>query len=90
MHRLARLSPRKSQVMELRYFGGLNVREMAELLGVSISTISREQKTAEACLSPGDGELSRRGTRERALAVVKVYRCYARPARFPAVSRDYT
>lgn len=50
MSRLARLSPRKSQVIELRYFAGLNVEETAELLGVSIATISREQRTAEAWL----------------------------------------
>lgn len=48
---LARVSPRKAQVIELRYFGGLNVEEMSDLLGVSIATISREQKTAEAWLS---------------------------------------
>jgi RNA polymerase sigma-70 factor (ECF subfamily) len=39
------------QVIELRYFGGLNVEETAEILGVSIATVSREQKTAEAWLS---------------------------------------
>jgi len=50
MERLARVSPRKAQVIELRYFGGLNVEEMAEIMGVSIATISREQRTAEAWL----------------------------------------
>jgi RNA polymerase sigma factor (TIGR02999 family) len=48
---LARLSPRKAQVIELRYFGGLNVEETAEMLEVSIATISREQRMAEAWLS---------------------------------------
>jgi RNA polymerase sigma-70 factor (ECF subfamily) len=48
---LARLSPRKAQVIELRYFGGLNVEETAEMLNVSIATISREQRMAEAWLS---------------------------------------
>ena len=48
---LARLSPRKAQVIELRYFGGLNVEETAEMLDVSIATISREQRMAEAWLS---------------------------------------
>jgi RNA polymerase sigma-70 factor, ECF subfamily len=57
---LARISPRKAQVIELRYFGGLNVEETAQILDVSIATISREQRMAEAWLSqamaklPGD------------------------------------
>lgn len=50
LEKLARLNPRKSRVIELRYFGGLNVEEMAEVLGVSIATVSREQKMAEAWL----------------------------------------
>lgn len=48
---LARWSPRKAQVIELRYFGGLNVDETAQALDVSIATISREQRMAEAWLS---------------------------------------
>jgi RNA polymerase sigma factor (TIGR02999 family) len=48
---LARLSPRKAQVIELRYFGGLNVEETAQMLEVSIATVSREQRMAEAWLS---------------------------------------
>jgi DNA-directed RNA polymerase specialized sigma subunit len=34
----------------MRYFGGLNGEEIAELLGVSAATISREQVAAEAWL----------------------------------------
>ena len=37
-------------MIELRYFGGLNVEEIAELLAVSPATVSREQKMAEAWL----------------------------------------
>jgi RNA polymerase sigma-70 factor, ECF subfamily len=48
---LARLSPRKAQVIELRYFGGLSGGEVAEILDVSTATISREQRMAEAWLS---------------------------------------
>lgn len=48
---LARFSPRKAQVIELRYFAGLNVEETAQALAVSIATISREQRMAEAWLS---------------------------------------
>jgi RNA polymerase sigma factor (TIGR02999 family) len=49
--RLAAFSVRQARVIELRYFGGLNVEEMADLLAVSPATISREQKSAEAWLS---------------------------------------
>jgi RNA polymerase sigma factor (TIGR02999 family) len=54
--RLAQLSPRKAQVIELRYFGGLNVEETAQMLEVSIATISREQRMAEAWLSKAMSE----------------------------------
>jgi RNA polymerase sigma factor (TIGR02999 family) len=50
LDQLARVSPRQARVIELRYFAGLNVEEMAELLDVSPATISRDQKTAEAWL----------------------------------------
>jgi len=49
--RLAGFSPRQAQVIEMRYFGGLNVEEVADLLEVSAATISREQRSAEAWLS---------------------------------------
>jgi RNA polymerase sigma factor (TIGR02999 family) len=49
--RLATFSVRKAKVVEMRYFGGLKVEEIAELLDVSIATVSREQRTAEAWLS---------------------------------------
>lgn len=48
---LARLSPRKAQVIELRYFAGLNVEETAEVLETSPATVSRDQRMAEAWLS---------------------------------------
>lgn len=51
LDRLAGLSPRKAEVIELRYFGGLNVEETAEVLEISIATVSREQRMAEAWLS---------------------------------------
>lgn len=53
---LARFSPRKAQVIELRYFGGLNVEETAQMLDVSIATVSREQRMAEAWLSQAMSE----------------------------------
>jgi RNA polymerase sigma-70 factor (ECF subfamily) len=53
---LARLSPRKAQVTELRYFGGLNVEETAAVLKLSIATIGRNQRMAEAWLSQAIAE----------------------------------
>ena len=47
---LADLDPRKSQVVELRFFGGLNTEEIAEVLGVSSDTILRDWKTAKVWL----------------------------------------
>jgi RNA polymerase sigma factor (TIGR02999 family) len=51
LQQLSRLNPRQAQVIEMRYFAGLNVVEMAAVLGVSPATISRDQKTAEAWLN---------------------------------------
>jgi len=37
-----------SQVVELRFFGGLTVQEAAEVLNVSQETVNRDWKTAKA------------------------------------------
>jgi RNA polymerase sigma factor (sigma-70 family) len=47
---LAELAPRKAEVVELRFFGGLTVDETAEVLHVSAITVMREWKTAKAWL----------------------------------------
>ena len=47
---LAREDPRKSQVVELRFFGGLSVEETAEALGISSDTVTRDWKLARAWL----------------------------------------
>jgi RNA polymerase sigma factor (TIGR02999 family) len=47
---LAFLDPRKSQVVELRFFGGLSVEETAEALQVSPRTVMREWSLAQAWL----------------------------------------
>jgi len=47
---LARLDPRKSQVVELRYFGGLSIEETAEVLEVSEMTVRRDWRAAKAWL----------------------------------------
>jgi RNA polymerase sigma factor (TIGR02999 family) len=45
---LAKFDPRKSQVVELKFFGGLTVEESAAFLKVSPETVMRDWKTAKA------------------------------------------
>lgn len=47
---LAEFDPRKSRVVELRFFGGLSVEETAEVLDVSPQTVLRDWKLAKAWL----------------------------------------
>jgi RNA polymerase sigma factor (TIGR02999 family) len=47
---LAQADPRKSQVVELRYFGGLSVEETAEALQVSPDTVTRDWRLARGWL----------------------------------------
>jgi RNA polymerase sigma factor (TIGR02999 family) len=47
---LAQLDGRKSQVVELRYFGGLSLEETAETLNVSLMTVRRDWRAAKAWL----------------------------------------
>ena len=53
---LARIDPRKTKAIELRFFGGLSVEETAEVLGVSRETVLRDWRLARAWLK---SELSR-------------------------------
>ena len=50
LNTLARLDPRKVQVVEMRIFGGLSVEETAEALKVSPVTVMRDWNTAKAWL----------------------------------------
>src|SRR6202142_3623488 len=50
MNLLGRLDPRKVQVVEMRFFGGLSVEETAEVLKVSPVTVMRDWSTAKAWL----------------------------------------
>jgi RNA polymerase sigma-70 factor, ECF subfamily len=50
MSALARRDPRKVQVVEMRFFGGLSVEETAEVLKVSAVTVMRDWSTARAWL----------------------------------------
>ena len=47
---MATFDPRMSQVVELRFFGGLTVEETADVLNVSPETVMRDWKTAKAWL----------------------------------------
>ena len=50
LERLAALDPDQARVVELRYFGGMNIDETAEALGVSAATVKREWAVARAWL----------------------------------------
>src|SRR6184192_2896894 len=50
LQRLAVLDSRKAQVVELKYFGGLNYDEMAEVLKISPVTVRRDWRFAKAWL----------------------------------------
>jgi RNA polymerase sigma-70 factor, ECF subfamily len=47
---LAAVDPRKGQVVELRYFGGLTVEETADVLKVSVDTVMCDWKLARLWL----------------------------------------
>jgi DNA-directed RNA polymerase specialized sigma24 family protein len=61
LQRLATVDARKSQVVELRFFGGLTVEETALALKVSPETIMRDWRLAKAWLIR---ELDREGPHE--------------------------
>ena len=50
LQKLAELDPRKSQVVELRFFGGLNVQEVARILGIAGRTVEADWAMARAWL----------------------------------------
>jgi len=50
LERLAGLDPRKNQIVELKFFGGLTTEEIAEALGVSRATVEREWTFTRAWL----------------------------------------
>jgi RNA polymerase sigma factor (TIGR02999 family) len=51
LHRLEKLDPRLSRVVECRYFGGMSIEEAAEALQVSPATIKRDWSVARAWLN---------------------------------------
>ena len=50
LNALARVDPRKARIVELRFFGGLSVKETAEVVKVSSDTVLRDWKLARAWL----------------------------------------
>jgi len=50
LERLEAIDPRKSRVVEMRYFGGLSIEEAAEALGVSVITVNRDWRLARTWL----------------------------------------
>ncbi len=50
LSRLAEFDERKAKVVELRYFGGMNREEIATALGLTVPTVKRDLRLAEAWL----------------------------------------
>jgi RNA polymerase sigma factor (TIGR02999 family) len=50
LERLQAVDPRKSKVVEMRYFGGLSIEETAEALAVSVVTVNRDWRLARTWL----------------------------------------
>jgi RNA polymerase sigma factor (TIGR02999 family) len=50
LHTLAEIDPRKSSVVEMRFFGGLSIGEVAEVLKVSQETVLRDWRLARVWL----------------------------------------
>ena len=47
---LAAIDPRKAQIVELRFFGGLDEKEIGHVLNISVDTVQRDWKTARVWL----------------------------------------
>jgi RNA polymerase sigma factor (sigma-70 family) len=61
LERLGKLDAQQARVVELRYFGGLTVEEIAEALDIAPRTVKRDWAMAKAWLrlelNPGNSEL---------------------------------
>jgi RNA polymerase sigma factor (TIGR02999 family) len=51
LQEFARLAPRQAKIVELRYFGGLDEKEIAQFLKISTRTIERDWKFAKSWLT---------------------------------------
>lgn len=62
LDRLTTFDPDQARIVELRFFGGLTVEEVAEVMDISPTTVKREWRTAKAWLhrrltqAPGDSQ----------------------------------
>ena len=59
---LAKVDPRKAQVVELRFFGGLSVEESAHVLNVSAGTVLRDWRLSRSWLMRELGREERKAT----------------------------
>ena len=50
LQRLAAFDPQQERIVELRYFGGLTIDEVAEVIGISAAIVVRESTIAKAWL----------------------------------------
>ncbi len=50
MLKLAEFDPRKAQIAELRFFGGLSLEETGVVVGLSVATVERDWQAARAWL----------------------------------------
>jgi RNA polymerase sigma factor (TIGR02999 family) len=50
LNKLAEIDPTQARIVELRFFGGLTIKETAEVMGISHATVEREWKIAKAYL----------------------------------------
>jgi RNA polymerase sigma factor (TIGR02999 family) len=50
LSKLESIDPQQGRVVELRFFGGLTIKETAEVMGISVDMVKREWSTAKAWL----------------------------------------
>ena len=50
LNQLSRLDEQQGRIVEMRFFGGLSIEEIGEVLGISRSTVKREWNVAKAWL----------------------------------------
>jgi RNA polymerase sigma factor (TIGR02999 family) len=50
LHSLASIDERKSRIIELKYFGGMTTEEISEVMGISVATVGRDLRVAQAWL----------------------------------------
>lgn len=51
LNELANFDERKAKVIEMRFFASMTIEETAEALSISVATVTREQRVAEAWLN---------------------------------------